>query len=140
MNRRLQPHRGRRAHTRVQRASIHWDSVLGKWLLPGLLAVGIAIASGPVLSADPVVERSEKHDFRIVTLAEDLDEPWGLAFLPNGDMLVTERLGTLRLLSDRFLQPQSIGGVPEVVDRGQGGLLDVAVHPDFANNGLVYLS
>ncbi|MPZ10964.1 MAG: PQQ-dependent sugar dehydrogenase [Kiloniellaceae bacterium] len=73
-------------------------------------------------------------------MAEGLEHPWGMAFLPDGGMLITERPGRLRLLKDGRLQPEAIAGTPEVVARGQGGLLDVALHPDFADNRLVYLS
>ena len=86
------------------------------------------------------IEQSQRHDFRIETLADGLEHPWGLAFLPDGGILITERPGRLRLYKDGALQPEPIAGVPEVVARGQGGLLDVALHPDFAGNGLVYLS
>jgi aldose sugar dehydrogenase len=90
--------------------------------------------------AQPAVQRSAQHDFRVVTVAEGLQVPWGMAWLPNGDLLVTERAGRLRLVRGGQLLPTPIGGVPEVRARGQGGLLDVAVHPDFARNRLVYLS
>ncbi len=91
------------------------------------------------------VESSAQHDFRIVPLARGLDHPWGMAFLPEegpggGGLLITERPGRLRLFKDGELQPKAIPGTPEVAARGQGGLLDVALHPDFADNGYVYLS
>lgn len=86
------------------------------------------------------VERSDRATFRVVTVAEGLEHPWAMAFLPDGRALVTERDGRLRLLdADGELSPP-LGGVPNVAARGQGGLLDVAVHPAFAENGLVYLS
>ncbi|MEM7225135.1 MAG: PQQ-dependent sugar dehydrogenase [Pseudomonadota bacterium] len=108
---------------------------------PQLLALPLLLAAcAPVGAEDIGVQSSERHDFRVVTVAEDLDHPWGLAFLPNGDMLVTERRGRLRLIKDGELQATAIGGTPDVVARGQGGLLDVALHPDFAENQLVYLS
>ena len=79
--------------------------------------------------------------FRAVTVTEGLEYPWGLAFLPDGKMLVTERPGRLRLVgADGRLDPQLIRGVPPVAAVGQGGLLDVALHPDFARNGWIYLS
>jgi glucose/arabinose dehydrogenase len=86
------------------------------------------------------IERSQQHDFRIQTLASGLDHPWSLAFLPDGGILITERPGSLRLFRDGQLQADPVPGVPEVAARGQGGLLDIALHPDFAGNGLVYLS
>ena len=68
-----------------------------------------------------------------------LEEPWGMAFLPDGRLLVTEKPGRLRVFVAGKLSPP-VTGVPEVVSRGQGGLLDVAADPDFASNHLVYLS
>jgi len=67
-------------------------------------------------------------------------EPWAMAFLPDGRLLVTERGGALKLYSIEAAQIVDVTGVPEVEYRGQGGLGDVALHPDFASNGLVYLS
>ncbi len=84
--------------------------------------------------------RSQKHAFRVVKLVEGLDHPWSVAFLPDGRMLVTERPGRLRVVSKNKLDPQPVAGVPEVVANGQGGLFDVALHPRFAENSLVYLS
>ena len=97
------------------------------------------LTMAPAASAQEI-EQSQQHDFRIETLADGLAHPWGLAFLPDGGLLITERPGRLRLYKDGALQPEPVAGVPEVVARGQGGLLDVALHPDFAGNGLVYLS
>jgi aldose sugar dehydrogenase len=74
------------------------------------------------------------------TLISPLEHPWGLAFLPDGGMLITERPGRLRLVRDGKLQPQPIGGVPAVAAIGQGGLLDIALHPDFAQNQLIYFT
>jgi glucose/arabinose dehydrogenase len=79
------------------------------------------------------------EDFRLVKLVERLDHPWSLAFLPDGRMLVTERPGRLNLFSARF-ERIPIDGIPKVAASGQGGLLDVALHPRFAENGFVYLS
>lgn len=83
---------------------------------------------------------SEKHRFEIVQLADGLSFPWGLAFLPHQDLLVTERAGRLRLIKDGKLLPTPISGLPPVVASGQGGVLDVALHPDFMQNQLVYLT
>lgn len=78
--------------------------------------------------------------YRLETVAEGLAFPWRLAFLPNGDALVTERGGTLRIIRDGVLDPVPIAGVPPVYVRGQGGLFDVLLHPQFAANRWVYLS
>lgn len=81
------------------------------------------------------------QSLRAVTVTEGLEYPWGLAFLPDGRMLVTERPGRLRLVdAEGRLHPQPVSGVPAVAAFGQGGLLDVALHPDFARNGWIYLS
>ena len=68
-----------------------------------------------------------------------LDNPWGIAFLPDGSLLITEKPGRLRIYAGGQLS-EPIGGVPKVAFSGQGGLLDVEIDPDFANNGLVYVS
>jgi glucose/arabinose dehydrogenase len=89
-------------------------------------------------AADTVV-KSEKQTFKLETVAEGVTLPWGLAFLPDGRMLVTEKVGQLRVLQNGTLS-EPISGVPEVWSKGQGGLLDVAPHPDYASNGWIYLS
>ncbi len=86
------------------------------------------------------VFESEHHDFRVVTVVDGLQGPWSIAFLPDGDMLVTERPGQLRIVRDGELDPQPVDGTPEVWYRGQGGLLEVALHPEFESNQLLYLS
>ncbi|WGF87641.1 PQQ-dependent sugar dehydrogenase [Marinivivus vitaminiproducens] len=75
-----------------------------------------------------------------VVLADGLDQPWGLAFLPDGGMLITEVTGQIRLWTPEGLVEAPLAGVPEVYARGQGGLLDIALHPGFAANRLVYIS
>ena len=104
-----------------------------------LLAVLLlaALLGGPALARE---YQSEQHDFRLVTVVEGLAYPWGLAFLPDGRMLVTERPGRLRLVEDGQLHPEPVAGLPEIVAEGQGGLLDVALHPDYADNGWLYLA
>ena len=78
--------------------------------------------------------------FEVTTLAEGLDHPWGIAPLPDGSMLVTERRGRLLHVGADGTLGKPIDGVPEVDARGQGGLLDITLHPDFSDNRLVYLS
>jgi aldose sugar dehydrogenase len=92
------------------------------------------------VSAQDTIMRSAHHDYRLVTVADGLLHPWSIAFLPGGDMLVTERPGRLRVIRDGVLLPEPVAGVPTVLAQGQGGLLDVVVHPDFASNRLIYLS
>src|SRR3990172_4528311 len=77
---------------------------------------------------------------RVETVARGLEHPWALAFLPDGRMLVTERPGRLRIVGRDGRLSEPLAGVPQVLARGQGGLLDVALDPRFADNRLVYLS
>ena len=104
-----------------------------------LLAAASACLAVPAMAQSPVY-KSSVHDYRLVTVAEGLVQPWSMAFLPGGDLLVTERPGRLRIVRGGKLLPTPVTGVPEVVYRGQGGLLDVVAHPNFATNKLVYLS
>ncbi len=90
-------------------------------------------------SPNPMAHSAER-DFTVVTVAEGLSHPRGLAFLPNGSALITERPGRLRLLTNGKLSPEPLQGVPEVFARHQAGLMDVALHPDFSANTWVYLS
>jgi glucose/arabinose dehydrogenase len=93
------------------------------------------------LEAGPwVIDTAEQHKIRVSIVTDGLSHPWALAFLPNGDMLVTERPGRLRVIRGGVLDPEPIAGVPVVRTDGNGGLMDVAVHPQFAENGLVYLT
>jgi glucose/arabinose dehydrogenase len=97
-------------------------------------AMAAAAAPGETFNAKDGVR------FRLVEVAGGLANPWALAFLPGGDMLVTERPGRLRLIRDGRLEREPLAGTPKVAARGQGGLLDVVLHPDFARNRLLYLS
>jgi len=96
-----------------------------------------SVLAFPALAVDEVFE-TEGPSIQVQTVADGLSHPWALAFLPDGSMLVTEREGNLRHVSDGVSDP--IAGVPEVDSRGQGGLLDVAIDPQFEENRLVYLS
>jgi glucose/arabinose dehydrogenase len=86
------------------------------------------------------VVRSEVHAYRLETVAEGLEIPWSLAFLPNGWLLVTERAGRLRMIENGRLQSAPVTSTPTVWAQGQGGLLAVAPHPDHATNGWIYLA
>jgi aldose sugar dehydrogenase len=98
-------------------------------------------ASAPVqLAGDPSVMRSALHNYRVVTVADGLVNPWSMAWLPNGDMLITERPGRLRIVRNGRLLPDSVPGLPAIRTGGQGGLLDVVPHPRFADNRLLYIS
>jgi glucose/arabinose dehydrogenase len=86
-----------------------------------------------------IVSKEQKFQFKTVVGA-GLDTPWAMAFLPDGRMLVTERSGGLRVVENGKLLPTPVTGTPKVRAKGQGGLLDVAVHPGYATNGWVYLT
>jgi glucose/arabinose dehydrogenase len=75
-----------------------------------------------------------------VTVVDGLEHPWSMVWLPDGDMLITERPGRLRRVSNGTLDPTPIAGVPEVLAFRQGGLLDITLHPEFEDNGLIYLA
>ena len=104
--------------------------------LAAALALALAVPAWAASREFP----SEHGSVRVTTVAEGLEHPWGLAFLPDGRMLVTERPGRLRIVSADGTISKPVSGLPRVQARGQGGLLDVVLHPQFAANGLVYLS
>ena len=99
-------------------------------------AVALAV---PAMGQDAVL-KSTLYDYRVVKVVDSLINPWGMAFLPSGDLLVTERPGRLRIVRAGKLVATPVVGVPTVWVRGQGGLLDIALHPAFATNRLLYLS
>lgn len=103
-------------------------------------ATGLLAASGSSATGAQQVFRSAYHDYRVVTVVDGLIHPWSIAFLPNDDMLVTERPGRLRIVRNGRLLPQAVEGVPPVFAQGQGGLLEVMPHPEFASNRWLYLS
>lgn len=93
------------------------------------------------LGAGPFdIQTAEIAKVRVSVLTRGLSHPWAIAFLPDGALLVTERPGRLRFIRDGALDPQAISGVPQVRTDGNGGLMDVALHPRFAENHLVYLT
>ena len=102
------------------------------------LVMPLAISGHAIAEAATATERAS---FRVERLTQGLDRPWSVAFLPDGGFLVTERPGRLRIIDAQGrLREQPVSGLPAIQARGQGGLLDVALHPDFANNAWVYLS
>jgi glucose/arabinose dehydrogenase len=84
--------------------------------------------------------RSDEHAFRVVKVVEGLEQPWSVAFLPDGRMLVTEKAGRLRVVQNMKLNPAPLAGIPQVTVHGQGGFFDVVPHPQFEKNQLLYLS
>jgi glucose/arabinose dehydrogenase len=85
------------------------------------------------------IVNSEKLNYYIDTVATGLKNAWGLTFLPNNDLLVTERDGEIRIIRDGQLLDQMVNGVPEVFANGQGGLFEIELHPDYENNGWLYI-
>lgn len=97
-------------------------------------------AKGEEKSLPSGTQRSEEHAFKIEVVAEGFDVPWSMAFLPDGRLLVTERVGRLRVIEKGALQPAPISGVPRAMVRDEGGLMCVVVDPQFAENNRLYLS
>jgi aldose sugar dehydrogenase len=104
------------------------------------LAAGSLLLLTQHALADDAMIDTKQGTIKVQTLAQGLSHPWGLAFLPDGRMLVTEKVGRLRIVDKDGKVSEPLKGVPEVVAKGQGGLLDVALDPNFAENSLVYLS
>lgn len=94
----------------------------------------------PAPAETVLTEKSSKADIVVESVARGLERPWGLAFLPDGRMIVTEKIGRLRVIDKDGTISPALGGVPKVAARGQGGLLDVALDPNFSENRLVYVS
>ncbi len=108
----------------------------------GLLLQSVAaltIWSGTAVAQDRTVE-TETGPLKVEVIAKGLDHPWGLTFLPDGRMLVTERPGRLRIVALDGTLSEPLRGLPEIAASGQGGLLDVTLDPDFKDNQLVYFS
>jgi len=104
------------------------------------LATALAFSMPIVVQADAPVAQTAQGPVRVVTVTEGLENPWGMAFLPDGRLLVTERPGRLRIVAKDGKLGGPLEGVPAVHAINQGGLLDVALDPGFASNRLVYLS
>ena len=119
--------------------SIHSSSrggnaaTVASWLMA---VAGLALAA----PTHAQVIQSQAHDFTVEIVADGFENPWSIAFLPNGDMLVTERPGRLRIVRDGELLPDPVSGTPPARVAGQGGLMEVALHPEFESNRLIYLS
>lgn len=118
-----------------------------KNLLSGLLLTTVAplalaqdFAAAPPLPDFPQFFETTEYNIRVDLIADGLSNPWAIAFLPDGDILVTERAGRLRRIHDGMLQADAISGTPEVTITVLGGLLGVTLHPDFARNNILYLS
>ena len=113
------------------------------WQLVAYIRTAAAnLKDKPVFVPDPNNQtiKSERQTFRIEVVAPGLETPWGLAFLPDGRLLVTERSGRLRIIEKGKLLPEAVQGTPKVWERQDAGMLDVAIHPQYAKNGWVYLA
>jgi len=118
---------------RDPRAFVAWRA---KAFAAGLLVV----AGAACAAAEPGVVETEKGAVHVRILARGLEHPWGMAFLPDGRMLVSERPGRLRIVTPDGRLSTPLRGLPAITALGQGGLLDVALHPRFDDNRLVYFS
>ena len=107
--------------------------------LVSMTAVVLALSGARAVTGNAVFG-SALHDYSVVTVADGLVQPWSIAFLPGGDVLITERPGRLRVMRQGKLLPEAVDGVPKVFHSSQGGLLEVMPHPSFASNRLIYLS
>ena len=105
-----------------------------------LATTAAAAVAAPAIVCAQQVLRSSKASYSLRMLTLDLEQPWGMAFLPDGRLLITERPGRLRIFANGRLERAPVGGLPKVYARGQGGLLDVCLHPDFARNARLYLT
>lgn len=106
-------------------------------------AACLTVLAAPALAEPPILGDAKTADpssYKVETVVTGLDHPWGLAFLPDGAMLVTERNNGLRLIRDGKLVGEKLTGLPEAFAQGQGGYLDVVLDPAFATNGLIYVS
>ena len=104
------------------------------------LVNAFSVATLCLLIPAVALAQSGKQEFKSETVVSGLENLWGMVFLPNGDMLVTERPGRLRVVKNGVLQDAPVSGTPVVHSKGQGCLLDIALHPDFATNKMVYFS
>lgn len=106
-------------------------------ILAVVAASGLLMSHCNISSNDTdVTEKNLKSE----TIVTGLNMPWAMAFLPDGRVLVTERSGKLRIVKGGTLDPQEVTGIPKVYYRGQGGLLDVVLHPNYKENGWIYIS
>ncbi len=114
-------------------ASRPWGSIV-------LTCAALLFGAAPSARAEPP-PRVDPALYRVVTEIEGLERPWSLAFLPDGRRLVTEAVGRLRVVgADGTLDPAPVSGLPPIYAAGQGGLMDVAVDPDFAKTGRIFLT
>ena len=117
-----------------------WAGLAAVFVLAGQAAQAQDARASPPLPSFPQVYETADLKIRVEKVADGLANPWSLAWLPNGDLLITERAGRLRVFRNGALDPEPIAGVPEVRITVLGGLLDVLPHPNFAQNRTLYLT
>lgn len=100
----------------------------------------LILSAGAQVQHQPLELKTDTVKIRVVTIADGLESPWSMVFLPSGDILVTERPGRLRIIRNGKLQEEPIAGVPKAQLGTHGGLLHVTLHPNFAQNNWIYLS
>ena len=119
-------------------AYLIWMTTLRYLAHAGLVAIAVSAGLGTAGAESRIFDtKAVRVQTDIVT--DELEHPWGLDFLPDGDVIVTERAGRIRVLSQGRLS-KPVAGVPKVAEVGQGGLLDVAASPDFARSNLIFFS
>ena len=104
-----------------------------------VLCAILITSTATIANAAAKIFKSEEHDFKVEVLTDKLDSPWGFAFLPDGSLLITEKDGALRKFDGKELSPP-YKNVPKVRSRGQGGLMDVAIDPEFSKNQQIFLT
>ena len=104
-----------------------------------LFLLSSLIKAGDIQNWGDSVEKTKKETFRVETFIDGFDIPWGMVFLPNQNLIVSDRNGSLWLVDYKEKSKTKISGVPNVRYKGQGGLLDVEIHPEFINNNYIYI-
>jgi aldose sugar dehydrogenase len=107
-------------------------------LLPIAFALALGFSMTSATAQGTKVLKTELHSVKVSKVVDGLHHPWGMAFLPDGRILVTEKRGTLRVIDGGKLVAKPVEGMPKSTDHGQGGLMDVVLHPDYAKNGWIY--
>jgi glucose/arabinose dehydrogenase len=127
---------------------------MARWLVLAAIVVGAAASAQQTQTQTPrpgitvpplgdgpfVFDTGEQHKIRVVVLSKELSHPWSMAFLPDGAVLITERAGRLRIFRDGVLDPKPVAGIPEVRAQALQGLMDIALHPKFSENKLIYFT
>jgi aldose sugar dehydrogenase len=127
------------------RSTLCWLALVGMLAGVGALyaqqrGAPIGISVPPLGDGPFVFDSAEQHKLKVVVVTKGLSHPWSMVFLPNGDMLISERAGRLRIMRSGKLDPKPVDGIPMVENVRLRGLMDIALHPKFAENNLVYFT